>query len=99
MKTGDNSKSLLDIYAPGEFSSYDDFVKNFKIETPENFNFGFDVVDEMAKRAPSQNALVWCDDNGAEDVFSFGRMREESNKAANALVAMGIKKGTWSCSY
>lgn len=93
MKTADNSKSLLDIYAPGEFSSYDDFVKNFKINTPENFNFGFDAVDEMAKRAPSQTALVWCDDNGAEDVFSFSRIKEESNKAANALVSMGIKKG------
>ncbi len=45
-------KSLLDIYAPEEFSSYEDFIKRFKINVPGNFNFGFDVVDEMAKRAP-----------------------------------------------
>ena len=85
--------SLLDVYAPENFSSYDEFVKDFKIRTPENFNFGFDVVDKMAKKAPLQTALVWCDDKGAEAVFNFKQMMEQSNKAANALTAMGIKKG------
>lgn len=85
--------SLLDVYSPENFSSYDEFVKNFKIRIPENFNFGFDVVDKMAIKAPFQTALVWCDDNGAEAIFNFKQMMEQSNRAANALTAMGIKKG------
>ena len=27
------------------FSSQEDFIKNLKINVPENFNFGYDVVD------------------------------------------------------
>lgn len=27
------------------FTSQEDFIKNFKINVPENFNFGYDVVD------------------------------------------------------
>ena len=27
------------------FESQEDFIKNFKIKVPENFNFGYDVVD------------------------------------------------------
>lgn len=88
-----NAKSLLDIYAPENFSSYEDFSKNFHINVPENFNFGFDVVDLMAERSPSQKALVWCDDDGDEKVFSFSDIREQSNRAANTLTDLGIKKG------
>lgn len=27
------------------FTTQEDFIKNFKINVPENFNFGYDVVD------------------------------------------------------
>jgi len=84
---------LLDIYAPGQFSSYEDFYKNFKVNIPENFNFGFDVVDAMAEKAPEQPAVVWCDDKGSEKKFNFREIMENSNRAANALKKLGIKKG------
>ena len=41
-----------------EFDSYEDFKENFKIIVPEDFNFGFDVVDVYAKEAPDQEALI-----------------------------------------
>lgn len=31
------------------FESQEDFRKNFKIKVPENFNFGYDVVDAWAE--------------------------------------------------
>ena len=34
------------------FTSQEDFIKNFKIEVPENFNFGYDVVDAWAAEEP-----------------------------------------------
>ena len=40
-----------------KFSSQEDFIKNFHINVPENFNFGYDVVDEWARIAPDQKAL------------------------------------------
>ena len=39
---------LIDKYLPRkEFDSYEDFIANFRIEAPEDFNFGFDVVDAL----------------------------------------------------
>ena len=85
---------LLKKYCPQiKFDSYEDFFENFKIEVPEDFNFAYDVVDEWAKVEPSKKALVWCDDHGNEKTFTFADISRLSNKAANAFVKAGIKKG------
>ena len=34
------------------FSSQEDFVKNLKIHVPDNFNFGYDIVDAWAAEQP-----------------------------------------------
>jgi acetyl-CoA synthetase len=92
-KPGTAGISLLDTYAPGDFSSYEEFYERFQIRVPPVFNFGFDVVDELARRAPAQKALVWCDDRGAEATFTFDDMRRASNRAARALAGLGVRKG------
>ena len=56
-----------------DFDSYEDFKQNFKINVPEDFNFGFDVVDVYAKEVPDQEALIWCDDDGNEKHFILFR--------------------------
>jgi len=86
---------LLKRYCPRiEFDSYEDFSKNFKIVTPDNFNFGYDIVDEWARIEPDKRALVWCDDDGGDEVFTFTDMSRLSNQAANAFSALGVKKGS-----
>lgn len=75
------------------FDSYDDFKKNFKIKVPDNFNFGFDIVDEFAKTDPKKKAIVWCNDKGDCSEFTFSDISRESNKIANFFVSIGIKKG------
>ena len=40
-----------------EFGSYEDFLKNYKINAPENFNFGYDIVDVYAKEEPDKKRL------------------------------------------
>ena len=76
-----------------EFSSYENFKENFEIIIPENFNFAYDVVDELAVKSPGKIAMVWCDDKGKEAVFTFGQMKYYSDKAANFFKSIGIKKG------
>jgi acetyl-CoA synthetase len=76
-----------------KFDSYDDFKENFKINIPDNFNFAFDVVDEIAEKTPEKVAMVWCNDKGEERNFSFGEMKYHSDKAANFFLSAGIKKG------
>lgn len=76
-----------------EFSSYEDFVKNFEVKIPENFNFAYDIVDRIAAETPDKTAIVWCDEKGSEAVFTFGALKEYSDRAANFFRSAGIKKG------
>jgi len=85
---------LLDKYlSQVEFNSYEEFYSKFKINIPANFNFAFDIVDEIAAKTPDKIAMVWCDDKGAEAVFTFGQIKYLSDKAANFFKSIGIRKG------
>jgi acetyl-CoA synthetase len=85
---------LLAKYLPqAEFASYEDFFANFRVTVPAGFNFAFDVVDARAARAPGKRALVWCDAAGREAVYSFGEIKELSDRAANFFAAAGVRRG------
>ncbi len=85
--------SLLHKYVNREeFDSYEDFVKNFQLKIPKDYNFGFDVVDEYARIDPDKIALIWCDDN-SERIFTFKEISELTNQTANYYKSLGIKKG------
>ncbi len=68
-------------------------LTDFEIVSGNDFNFGYDVVDEMAAADPRKRAMVWCNDEGEERVFTFADVSRESNRIANALAAAGIKRG------
>jgi acetyl-CoA synthetase len=76
-----------------EFNSYSEFKADFRINIPENFNFAYDVVDEIAVSDPDKIAMVWCDDKGKEAIFTFSQMKYYSDKAANFFKSQGIRKG------
>lgn len=76
-----------------EFNDYNDFFHNFKITEPENFNFGYDVVDVLAKKTPNAKALVWCNDNNEELTLTFSEIKERSDRVAAFFTKIGIKKG------
>lgn len=85
---------ILKKYCPRiDFDSYEDFFENFEINVPDDFNFGYDVVDEWARVEPDKRALLWCNDAGEERTFSFADISLLSNKAANAFAKLGIGKG------
>lgn len=85
--------NLLERYTQTDYSSYEDFCNRFKINVPDNFNFGFDIIDEYARLSPNQRALIWCNDKGERREFTFGDISRLSNKAANYFKKSGIKKG------
>ncbi|MBQ5876985.1 MAG: AMP-binding protein, partial [Treponema sp.] len=76
-----------------EFTSYEDLKKNCKLKAPENFNFAYDIVDRYAAETPDKRALVWCDDNGEEHIYTFAQMSADSKRTAYFLTTQGIKKG------
>jgi len=85
--------NLLAKYVKADYKSYEDFYENFKINIPENFNYGFDIIDQIANECPNQRALVWRNDKGQSKDFSFKEISSLSNKAANAFIKLGLKKG------
>ncbi|AGI47360.1 Acyl-coenzyme A synthetase/AMP-(fatty) acid ligase [Thermoplasmatales archaeon BRNA1] len=68
-------------------------LKRLDYHWPYNFNFGYDVVDEIAAAEPDRTAMVWCNPAGDERRFTFGDISRLSNKAANFFRSMGVKKG------
>ena len=68
-------------------------LRGFELKYPYNYNFGYDVVDEIARTEPDKRALVWCNTEGKERVFTFKDISRLSTKAANVFHEMGIKKG------
>jgi acetyl-CoA synthetase len=76
-----------------EFKSYEDFIDSYSIDVPKNFNFAFDVVDAYAETEKDKRALVWCNDEGEEAIFSFSDLKSMSNRAANYFKSLGISKG------
>lgn len=75
------------------FESYEDFMQNFKIKVPENFNFGYDVVDAWAEKEPDKKALLWTNDQGEEIQFTFADIKRESDKTASFFASQGIGRG------
>ena len=76
-----------------EFSSHKDFIENYDIIVPENFNFAYNVVDEWAKTNPNKRALCWTNDKGVHKDLNFGELKELSDKTASFLQSLGISKG------
>lgn len=75
------------------FSSHQDFIENYEIQVPENFNFAYDVVDEWARTHPEKRALCWTNDKGAHRDLTFGELKALSDKTASFLQSLGIGKG------
>ena len=72
---------------------YEKEVKEFSLDVPEYYNFAFDVVDEWAKDK-TKLALVWADTTGKIiKKYTFWDISKMSNKFANVLLSLGIKKG------
>ena len=68
-------------------------LKKITLNYPDNFNFGYDVVDAIADKEPDKRALVWCNVEGEEHTFSFADVRKNSNQMANVLRDAGIGRG------
>lgn len=61
---------------------------------PENFNFGYDVVDAIAAETPQKRALVWCNTENEEHTFTFAQVAEQSARYANVFKTAGIGRGS-----
>lgn len=68
-------------------------LKKLTLKYPDNFNFGYDVVDQIADETPDKKAIVWCNTEGEERIFTFSDIKKYSNQIANVFKNNGIVKG------
>ena len=69
-------------------------LQHLTLDYPDNFNFGYDVVDAIAAETPDKTALVWCNTENEEHIFSFADVKTYSNRMANVFYRSGIRRGS-----
>lgn len=87
--------SVGPVTAPGEHNmpDYDEIYRNFRIEVPEYFNFGFDVIDAWAHKDRNKLAMIWVNQEGVEKKYTFWDLMRLSNQIFNMLIKYGVNKG------
>lgn len=75
------------------FSSQEDYARNLEFIIPENFNFAYDVMDEWAKEQPDKQAMLWTNDQGECRRYSFGDLKDLSDRTASYFLSLGIRRG------
>lgn len=75
------------------FASQEDFIKNLKIKVPENFNFGYDVVDAWAAEEPDKKALLWTNDKGESRQYTYADLKKYTDMTASYFQSLGIGRG------
>ena len=59
----------------------------------DDFNFAFDIVDNIGRKSPDKRAMVHIDRDKTERIFTYKDIKEHSAQAANYFKSLGIKKG------
>ncbi len=65
---------------------------SFHLDVPEQFNFAIDVMGKWGSD-PKKIAMQWLGQNGEERSITYAHFVARSSRAANAFLALGIKKG------
>ena len=68
-------------------------LQSIKFKNTDTFNFGFDIVDEIAEKYPDKLAMLHLDKNKNERRFTFKDIKRASNQVANYFTSLGIKRG------
>ena len=74
-------------------NSYETVQNAFRWEIPVKYNIGVDACDKFAARTPNAPALIDLDPSGTPKPISFLKLKQQSNKLANALLGRGLKVG------
>ncbi len=69
------------------------YPEKIEFQNEETFNFGFDVVDAIAKKTPDKLAMIHISKDKTERRFTFNDIKRASAQCANYFKSLGIKKG------
>ncbi len=85
---------MLEKYLPKtDFRDYADFMENFKVNVPEDFNFAYDVVDAYAEQNPEKECLLWTNDRKDVRHVNYGELKRLSDSVASYFLTLGLERG------
>jgi acetyl-CoA synthetase len=75
---------------PGK--SYKEVYNSFRWEIPQYYNIGVDICDKWARQS-DRLALIYENESGEVEKYTFADLKRLSNRLANGLKAAGIGQG------
>jgi acetyl-CoA synthetase len=76
-----------------DIRNYDALMAAFRWRIPARYNIGVDVCDRWAAASPDRPAVIEVATSGAASPFTYGAMRDQSDRLAGALAARGLRAG------
>ncbi len=73
--------------------NYEDIYSQFKWKIPEHYNIGIDACDRWAASDPDRLAIILKQPDGKIIRLSYSALKVQSDRAASALRAAGIRRG------
>ncbi len=68
-------------------------LKSISFKNEDQFNFAFDIVDELGREKPDKLAMIHVGEDLTERRFTYRDVKRASAQAANYFKAIGVKKG------
>jgi len=74
---------------------YTDLQKNWRWVIPHEYNIGVDCTDKHARSVAkkSKTAIIWENDDGLKKQITYSELSEVTNRIANTLLGLGLRKG------
>ena len=72
--------------------TYTGVYDSFRWEIPDFYNIGVDICDKWAQQR-YRLALIYEDDAGQVEKYTFWDLKRLSNRLANAFQACGLQRG------
>ena len=72
--------------------TYEEVYRSFQWKVPKFYNIGVDCCDKWADQR-YRLALIYEDDKGQVEKYTFWELKQLSNRLANALQACGLQRG------
>jgi acyl-coenzyme A synthetase/AMP-(fatty) acid ligase len=76
-----------------DLPAYRSARESYRLDVPEYFNFGDDVIDRWASQQPDACALWWVGPAQGERRLTFAELADRSNRIANGLRDLGLARG------
>jgi acetyl-CoA synthetase len=73
--------------------TWDDHAQGFVWRVPDRFNIAVACCDSWAAAEPGREAIRHIRSDGTVEGWSYGRLKEASDRFANALAARGVGRG------